>query len=661
MTVPLLRHVLLWAAIAPAALAEVKLPRIFTDGAVLQRDRPVPVWGTAAGGKKVTVKFAEQEKTATAGPDGRWRIDLDALPANATGRTLEATEEGGNRIEIKDVLVGEVWLASGQSNMQWPVRDTRPEDLQIANSGALPLLRLFQVPNKVSAYRLDDVEASWTGSGAEQVQNFSAVAYFFGRRLTEELGVPVGLINSSWGGSRIEPWLADEGFAQVPDLADMQRYRESRIPDTGAYREAMKRYLVATRSWLDTADRAAREDKPFPAQPSAPPVLPVGFNQALGLYQAMIHPLTPYALRGFLWYQGEANVGEGLLYTLKMEALIHGWRQQFGAPDAPFLFVQLAPYNYGAGREGALPELWVAQQETLHTPHTGMAVTMDIGNPADIHPRNKSEVGRRLALWALADTYGKQDLVKSGPLFESFEVAGDALRVKFSSAPTGLTTRDGQPPRNFEIAGANWIFKPATAEIAPDGHSVVLRSAEVPEPRMVRFAWSQVAEPNLSNKEGLPAAAFHTHWPDDPVLGRNLAGHRPFISSDPNSHGWNSGLTDGNWFGAAGTCFATGETPGFPKNVTVDLGREREIQAVRFGVPGFGATRTVAISVSGNGQDFQEVGRHEFAPKTEARAELSFDKRPVRFVRATFVDHHERQDGYSENHGFLSELEAYGK
>jgi sialate O-acetylesterase len=387
-------------------------------------------------------------------------------------------------------------------------------------------------------------------------------------------------------------------------------------------------------------------------------VLPVGSGQALGTYQAMIHPVVPYGLRGFLWYQGESNVGEGMLYTLKMQALIQGWRKQFGVPEAPFLFVQLAPYNYGDPREGALQALWVAQQHALKFPRTGMAVTMDIGNPADIHPRNKSEVGRRLALWALADTYGKQDLVKSGPLFEGFAAAGDAIRVRFQHAASGLATRDGKEPSHFEVAGPDWNFKPAKAEIA--GSEIVLKSDQVAQPVMARYAWYQKAEPNLMNKDGLPAAAFHTHWPDDPVLGRNVAFQKSFTSSDPNKQGWNAGLTDGNWTGGAGSCFATGDAPAFPKHVTIDLGRTRDVQAVRFGVPDFGATKTVVISVSPDGKEFQEIGKHEFAAKTRTGTEIRFDKRPVRFVRATFPDHHDKQDQYSGNHGFLTELEAYG-
>ena len=649
------------AAVVPAT-AEVRLPRVFTDGAVLQRDRPVPVWGHASPGRKVIVKFAGQEKSAVTNPDTTWSVQLDPLPASAEGRPLVVAEEGANQVEIKDVLVGEVWLASGQSNMEWSLSSARQEDQDLAKSGQTPLLRLLTVPKKVSPYRLDDFEGAWQAAGPETSRGFSAVAYFFGRRLTEELGIPVGMIHSSWGGSRIEPWLADEGFEGIEDLREMREFRDVRTPGTQTYDDAMRRHVAATRAWVDTAERSLNEKKAIPAQPPAPPMLPVGSNQALGTYQAMIHPLVPYALRGFLWYQGESNVGEDLLYTLKMEALIKGWRTQFKAADAPFYFVQLAPFNYGDNREGALQGLWIAQQETLKIPHTGMAVTMDIGNPGDIHPRNKSEVGRRLSLWALADAYGKQGVVKSGPVFENYEVSGDSIRIRFKgpSVPSGLATRDQKAPDSFEVAGPDWNFKKATAEIVGNEPVIVIKSAEVPNPTMARFAWSQTAQPNLMNKEGLPAGAFHTHWPDEPGMGRNVARQRPFTSSDPNRSGWNAGLTDGNWFGGAGTCFATGNSEKFPKHVTIDLGRVREVQATRFGVPGFGATKTVVISLSENGKDFQEVGRQEFAGKTETRKEIRFDKRRARFVRATFPDHHGQQDQYSENHAFLSELEAFG-
>jgi sialate O-acetylesterase len=652
----MLRPLLLATALISPVLAEVRLPKVFTDGEVLQRDRPVPVWGWADAGKKVTVKFAGQEKSAVAATDGRWRVDLAALPASAESRTMEVSEEGGPPVIVKDILVGEVWLASGQSNMEFKINQTRPEDLAIANAGLVPLLRLFQVPKKLSATRLDEVEGNWQPATPESSQDFSAVGYFFGKRIAEELHVPVGIIHSSWGGSRIEPWFADEGLEGIPDLEELKNHRAERIPGNPAYLAATQRHLSITRAWLDQADAALKASQPVPEQPAIPQILPIGPGGEIGLYQAMVHPLVPYGLRGFLWYQGESNVGEGMLYELKMEALIKGWRQQFAVPNAPFLFVQIAPYNYG-DRGAQVPELWTAQQDALKIPHTGMAVTMDIGNPGDIHPKNKSDVGYRLARWALADTYGKTAVVKTGPLYKSFEIAGDAIRIRFDGVGSGLSTRDGQAPNHFEIAGEDGVFHPAQAAIA--GSEVVLKSADVPQPKMARYAWSQVAEPNLCNKDGLPAASFNTHWPLDPELGRNVALGKSYTSSNANTHNWNSGLTDGNWAGANGTCYATGEAPEFPKDVIIDLGRSRQLQAVRFGVPNFGSTKTIAISVSDDGKTFQDVGSHEFPANKETRSELRFDKRPARYVRATFVDHYPQQYGYPETFGFLTEVEAY--
>jgi sialate O-acetylesterase len=422
----------------------------------------------------------------------------------------------------------------------------------------------------------------------------------------------------------------------------------------------MRRHLGATRAWLETAERALHNKLAVPGQPAAPPVLPVGHAQAIGTYQGMIHPLVPYAIRGFLWYQGESNVGEGMLYTLKMEALIKGWRQQFGVADAPFLFVQLAPYNYGGERDGALQAFWVAQQQALKIPHTGMAVTMDIGNPADIHPRNKSEVGRRLALWALADTYGKPGIVKSGPVFESFEVAGDAIRVRLGSAPTGLVTRDGKPPTHFEVAGPDWNFKPATAEISGNDPVVTLRSAEVPQPVMARFAWHQAAEPNLANREGLPATAFHTHWPVDPDLGSNFARDCKWESSDKNTYGWDTGLTDGSWASFNPNSYATGNSDTFPKHVTIDLKQPQTINLIRLGAPEFGSTKTVAVSLSTDGKTFREVGKHAFPLAKAERAALSFPDAEARYIRLTYLDHHAQQAGnFPNTFAFTTEVEAY--
>ncbi|BCU78855.1 sialate O-acetylesterase [Luteolibacter sp. LG18] len=640
--------------------AAVELPPLFQHGAVLQRDRPVPVWGRATPGSTVTAEFAGQKATATADPNGRWKLTLPAQAASAEGRTLTVTETGAAPVEVKDVLVGEVWLASGQSNMEFRVGQTRPEDQQLAASPTTATLRLFQVPHVVSPARQETVNAKWTPATPELVRGFSAVAYFFGRGVSEDLKVPVGLIESNWGGSRIEPWWAEEGLETIPEYADLVKRRHASLPGYPEYDRAFRGYLKVLRDWTTTTEQAMDAGKPLPDAPKPPALLNVGSGGETGTYQAMIHPLVPYALRGFLWYQGESNSGDGMAYTTKMQALIEGWRKQFANPDAPFLFVQIAPYGYGPDRVNSLPQLWVAQQAVLSKiPHTGMAVTNDVGNAKDIHPTNKSDVAHRLLQWALADVYGKKDVVRSGPLYASAKVEGDSIRVNFSETGSGLTTRDGKDPGWFEIAGEDGNFVQATAKIAPDGKSVLVKAGQIPNPVQVRFAWSQVAEPNLMNKEKLPAGGFHSHWPVDPTLGLLVSSGRPYQSSDANNKGWNSGLTDGTWGNSAGTCYATNESPKFPKTVTIDLGSTQPVQAIRYGVPNIGATNTVTVSISTDGKNFTEVGRNSFVPKTASTSTARFTIADARYVRATFIDHHPQQDGYDPNFAFLSELEVY--
>ncbi|MEO7098561.1 MAG: sialate O-acetylesterase [Luteolibacter sp.] len=639
--------------------AKVTLAPLFQDGAVLQREKAVPVWGKADAGKEVTVAFGGQTKTATADAAGRWQVLLDAMPASEEGRILAVTEKGDAAVEVKDLLVGEVWIGSGQSNMQFSVSQARKEDRDIAAAGPIPLLRLFSVPRVLSNVRQETVDAKWVPATPETAKEFSAIAYFFGKKLTEELHVPVGMIHSSWGGSRIEPWWAEEGLAGIDELASLHAERLAKSPGFPEYDQPFRKYISAVRNWSEIAETAMNQGATPPEMPAQPERLKLGHTTEAGTYQAMIHPLVPYALRGFLWYQGEANNGEGMLYRTKMQALIAGWRKQFHDDNAPFLFVQLAPYNYGDNRTFDLPGIWWAQQETLKIPHTGMAVINDIGNVKDIHPNQKAEVARRLSLWALADTYGKTDLVKSGPLFSEYKVTDAGIAIRFDHIGGGLATRDGKPPTWFEIAGADAVYRPADAKISEDGKSILLTSPAIAKPDRARFAWSQIAEPNLVNKEGLPASAFNTHWPSDPTLGHKVSGRKPHLSSNPNAHGWTGGLTDGVWGNTAANCYATDESPTFPKFVTVDLGSDQTIHVVSYGTPDIGATKTVAISISEDGQTFTEVGRTSFPPKIATRAEARFEPKKARFVRATFIENQPAQDNYNAGFGFLSELEVY--
>lgn len=476
------------------ALAEVRLPAIFSDHMVLQQEMPIQVWGWAAPGEKVSVTLSGSEsggdvaaailmkESATAGKDGSWHVELDQLKAGSKCDELKV-EGIANSISIKDVLVGEVWVCSGQSNMQWSVNASRNPRQEIAKAD-FPRIRLFYVPRVPSGTPKSDVNAKWEVCSPKTVGRFSAVSYFFGRHLHRKLNVPVGLIHTSWGGTRIEPWTPPNGFQSVPET-----------------RKYLARIKTANGQFAKQTAAAKKAKKKAPQHPLNSRGAPTG------LYNGMIHPLVPFAIRGAIWYQGESNRGNGLYYEKLMQALINGWRRVWKQGDFPFYYVQLAPYRYG-GDPTLLPQIWEAQTNVLKMKNTGMAVTVDIGNTRDIHPRNKQDVGKRLALWALAKTYGKKDIVYSGPLFKSMKVDGKEIRLRFHHVGDGLVSRDGKPLSHFQIAGNDGKFVDAKAVI--DGKEVVVSSPQVASPTAVRFGWHQLAEPNLANKNGLPASPFRT-------------------------------------------------------------------------------------------------------------------------------------------------------
>jgi sialate O-acetylesterase len=419
------------------------------------------------------------------------------------------TLAGKNTVKLTDILLGEVWLGSGQSNMQWSVQQSTDAAAEIAAAN-FPEIRLFSVPLVPSGRPAEDVHAKWVACTPETVKNFSGVLYFFGRELHKALQVPIGLVNTSWGGTRIEPWTPPEGFASQSELQGEVDWIKARQAD---YQTALDSSLAQYRSWIESAEKAKAAGREIPDPPAAP-AHPLNSNGvSTGLYNGMIHPLVPFAIRGAIWYQGEANVGQGMQYNTRMKALIQGWRTAWGQGDFPFLFVQLAPFDYG-GVATRLPELWEAQAATLAFPNTGMAVTTDlVASRKDIHPPNKQDVGKRLALWALANTYHQSDKAYSGPLYESSKAEPNEIRVKFKHADGGLVARDGKPLTWFSIAAADKKFFPA--EVVIDGESVVVRSPHVANPVAVRFGWHQLADPNLTNKAGLPASPFRTDtWSD---------------------------------------------------------------------------------------------------------------------------------------------------
>ena len=391
--------------------------------------------------------------------------------------------------------------------MEWTVNNCDNAQ-QEKDGAAYPRIRHIQIPKRPAGFPQDDVDARWTVCSPATVGNYTAVGYFFGRFLHQELDVPIGLVHSSWGGTRIEPWTPPCGFAAVPALADILQQVQLTDPADGTYQRRLTAYLNDLDGWLETARQALAQKTPLQPAPAYPVELKplTEPQQPTTLYNGMIKPLVPYAIRGAIWYQGESNHTEGMLYYEKMKALIAGWREVWGEGDFPFYYVQIAPFQYGDESATILPIFWEAQAKALDIPNTGMAVIHDVGNLNDIHPRNKQDVGKRLALIALAKTYGRDKVVFSGPTYKAFSVDGDKLRVTFENVGSGLVSRDGLPLTRFEIIGEDTDFVPATAEI--DGDSVVLSSAEVKKPVALRFAWHKLAEPNLANKEGLPAVPF---------------------------------------------------------------------------------------------------------------------------------------------------------
>jgi sialate O-acetylesterase len=492
---------------AGSAAADVRLPHVISSHMVLQRDVPAAIWGWAEPDEAVSVDLDGKAVATKAGADGKWAVKLAPMPAGGPHKIIVS---GKNKIEIEDVLFGEVWICSGQSNMDFGMKSVRNADQEIA-SAKYPQIRLMWITYKTAPETTDDIEAVWKPCSPETIVTggfwnggFSAVAYFFGRDLHKELNVPVGLIHTAWGGTRIEPWTPREGFAPDAQFKDIVKQIDEATPN---FNKAIEKTIAGVEAWLPKAKDASKAGKPVPTPPEWPKHVLDNNGQPTGLYNAMIHPFIPYAIRGAIWYQGESNLKDGMLYRDKMKALISGWRTVWGQGEFPFYFVQIAPFTYGEAPD-LLPRLWEAQAAALEIPNTGMASITDIGELKDIHPKNKQDVGHRLALCALAKTYGKEGIVYQGPAYKSMAVEGGAVRVKFEGVGGGLASRDGKPLTWFEIAGADKKFVPAEATI--DGDSVTVRAEKVAEPVAVRFCWTQTAEPNLMNKEGLPANPFRT-------------------------------------------------------------------------------------------------------------------------------------------------------
>lgn len=498
---------LMWCAFAShVAHADVALPAVIGDHMVLQQGMNIPIWGTAGPGENVVITIAGQQVQTTADENGKWTVSLNPLEYGGPF-TLRVT--GSNSIVVHDVLVGEVWVCSGQSNMQMAVSRVNNAEKEIAEAD-FPNIRFFTVPRTVSDKPLDDTTGSWTACTPQTVPGFSAVGYFFGRELHKTLGVPVGLIHTSWGGTPAEAWTSLPALSAVPELRQLAQDWDERIL---AYPKALADYQKAHAQWEKAAQKARAEGTKVPPEPKAPQNPATSPWRPAGLFNGMISPLIPFAIRGAIWYQGESNANRAYHYRTLFPTMIRDWRKHWGEGDFPFLFVQLA--NFMARKreptESAWAELREAQLMTLALPNTGMAVIIDIGEANDIHPRNKQDVGKRLAAWALGTTYGK-DVVISGPLYDSMTIEGNRIRLRFKHVDGGLVAKGGRRLKGFAIAGEDRKFYWAHAKI--DGDTVVVRSFRVPKPVAVRYAWADNPECNLYNAAGLPASPFRTDdWP----------------------------------------------------------------------------------------------------------------------------------------------------
>jgi len=455
----------------------VRLPALVGDHMVLQRDAPVPVWGWAAPGEQVAVTFRGQVYSAVPAASGKWQVLLPATPA---GGPYSLTVKGQNTLTVQDILVGDVWLASGQSNMELPLRDKNAPapgayplvvnaDQEVAAAN-FPQIRQFTVKKAVAYQPQAENEGySWQVCSPSTAGSFSAVGYFFARDLYQRYQVPIGLLSSPWGGTPAEAWVSADALKQLPDF---QAKVASLAP---------------------------------PATPAKEPQ-----NTATVLYNGMIAPLIPYGVKGIIWYQGESNVGRAAQYRTLFPVLIRDWRARWGR-ELPFLFVQLANFTKALPEpaESDWAELREAQAQALLLPRTGMAVAIDIGEGADIHPADKQDVGHRLALVARQVAYGDRQVVAAGPSFQTMAVSGSQVRLKFANVGAGLTLRTGTTTLSgFAVAGADHKFHWAAATLA--GAEVVLTCAAVPAPVAVRYDWANNPNGNLYNRDGLPAAPFRT-------------------------------------------------------------------------------------------------------------------------------------------------------
>ena len=495
------------ACLSVQARADVKPFTLFSDGMVLQSGVNCPIWGTAEPGEEVsvTLAFDKAPSVATgqkADKDGKWMLKVGPFQP---GGPYTMTIKGKNEITIKDVLVGEVWVASGQSNMEFALKGSAGAKEEIAKSKNAKI-HLFTVPKRIADEPTSELQGKWVECDPETVGSFSAVAYYFGRDLQKARNVPVGLIHTSWGGTPAEAWTPQNILEANADLKNLFHPKDELV---AKYKVAEEKYKANLDKWNEAAKKAKADDKEAPPKPKEPTDPDHDSHRGAVLFNGMINPLLPYAVKGAIWYQGESNAGGAYQYRTLFPAMIESWREAWKNPDMAFLFVQLAPYGaiVKEPQESSWAELREAQLMTSEKlKHTGMAVITDVGEEKDIHPKHKEPVGARLALAALDVAYGEK-IVDSGPIYDAMTVDGNKAVLSFRSVGQGLEAKDGALT-GFTVAGQDKKFHNATAEIK--GDKVVVNCDQVEKPVAVRFGWANFPVVNLWNKDGLPASPFRT-------------------------------------------------------------------------------------------------------------------------------------------------------
>jgi len=502
-----LHSVLFTLALAPVLRAELKLPAIFSDHMVLQQNQTNPVWGWDTPGTKVTVTFAGQTRTDEADEKGAWRVKLDPVPANALPQKIAIA--GSQKREINDVLVGEVWMCSGQSNMGMTLGGDWNGDIEAASS-KLPNLRLIKVPQVGTQELKNDFNGQWKASSAESATTFSAVGFYFGRYLHQILGVPVGLIDNSWGGSAAEAWVRRDTIDKDPRfkaLIESTRKREADM-QTDAAKEAHEKAMT---KWKEDAEKLKAAGKPIPRQPQSPAQWLAGNARPGNIFGGVVHPTLGYGIKGVVWYQGESNAGRAYEYRELFPFMIEEWRKEWKQGDFPFYWVQLADFmaEKTEPAESAWAELREAQTLTMkRVPNGGQAVIIDIGEGRDIHPKNKRDVAARLARWALAKDYGQKFSYRS-PEFKSLEIKDNKAIVTLDMFGGVLRPFDVLDARGFVVCGEDKVWHNAKGTILGTD-KVELTSAKVAKPIAVRYAWADNPIANLATMQGLPVTPFRT-------------------------------------------------------------------------------------------------------------------------------------------------------